>query len=201
MSDAVTGNTSHVKTSKARKTAFSNDVWAMQLSPSFLKQTNPHFRISAVSEDWLVVFARQEIVYDNWLLDTVYVEVDKVASWRVQHFCVEECHDILWIFSNRAQHSQEVAITKCPLINIIRIDPILENLSILIDLADPFPFNFLKAFLLPQWFQGRGELRILPWLAGCYDVVHCLDSNSDFFFVLLLFLLVFLLTLLRLRVN
>ena len=188
MSDAVAGNASHMVTSKTRKASFSNDVWAVQLSPSFFKQTDPNFSVSAVSKDWLVVFARQKIVDNYRLLHSIYVEVHEIATRRVQFFRMEKCHDIFWIFSNRTENSQEVAITKCSLINIIRIYSIPENKSILIDLVDPLPIHFLKAFFVTEWFYGRRELWILPWLTKCYNIVHFFYCLSDFLFVLLLFL-------------
>ena len=125
---------------KAWKTALSSRICSMQLRPSFLEQADPKFAITARRKARLSVFCTWEEIIDN---DRRFLAIeekfDHVNACCIYFFRYKHLHDAFRELGQRAQGSQEIAITKLTLINVIGLDSILKYIGRLVYLTSTFP--------------------------------------------------------------
>ena len=100
----------------------------------------------AGGESKLIVSRHREVVVDHHRsLDAVDVEVNDVASCSIRRLGVEERFDSFLSFCKGAQHGQKVTVSKLALIDVVRINAMIENTSFGVDLACAFPLEILNS--------------------------------------------------------
>ena len=125
---------------EAWKTALGPRICSMQLRPSFLEQTDPKFAITARRKARLSVLSTWEEIIDN---DRRFLAIeekfDHVNACCIYFFRYKHLHDAFRELGQRAQGSQEIAITKLTLIDVIGLDSILKYISRFVYLAGTLP--------------------------------------------------------------
>ena len=88
------------------------------------------------------------VVDDNRSLLSVDHKIDHIYAGIVNFFRHKHSSDTFRIFSKRTKYSQEVAVTKCALFDIIRFDTIAEHINGVVNLMGAFPLIFIVLFLI-----------------------------------------------------
>jgi len=112
----------------------------MKLGPSFLKNTDPELAITASSECRCSILLNwQEIINDDWLLITIDKHANHVDASSIDLFCHEHVLNTVFEFGERTKRSQEVAIAKLTLVDIIWLDTIFKDVAWVVDLTGALP--------------------------------------------------------------
>lgn len=187
------GQATQLAICKRRPTTLCARVRSMELRPSFLKQRNPDFlSFTWCKRDSPILIYWQIVINHDRSPDSVDVEVHQVAACRVYLFSVEKMLDSFGFFGQRTQNRKEIAVPKCPLLNIVRINSIRENSDWIVDFASSFPRMLSETstriinFRIQNWFRARLKCWICPGLASCNNIV-----NESFRLLIYISLLIF----------
>ena len=88
------------------------------------------------------------IIDNNRRFLTVQEEHDHVNTGFVDLFCNEHGFDALRELCQRAQRGQEVAISELTLVDVVRLNTVLENVDRVEDLTGSLPFKRVESSLV-----------------------------------------------------
>lgn len=119
------------------------------LSPCFLKERNPYLSTYVFGKgDPVGSLFNRDMIIDRDLLElSINTELKLIQALEIKFLCNE---NLLYSFSILCQCcncTQEIAISKLPLLDIIPGDPIKKNWSCVLcckDISDPHPFSLLE---------------------------------------------------------
>jgi hypothetical protein len=146
----------------------------MQLGPCLLQQNNPKFIAIGCREDRLLILARNKVINDNHLLDSILGYIQSKNALLVDLVCFKEALDPVWLLCEHAEHTEKVAVAEGSLLDISWLNFACKNLEfalVIIETGyisgpDPLespPFVFdghdVRRLVLPVINERRGTCR------------------------------------------
>ena len=134
-------DTNEMTSGEAWETALCSCIGAVKFSPGFLKDRHPEFSILTRGKCWRSIWTTWQMVIDNdRMLNSIDEELDHVNTSIIQTLSHEHVRDTIRELSQGTKHSEEVAVSKASLVDIIWMDTTGEHLLLsFVYLWDAFP--------------------------------------------------------------
>ena len=118
----------------------------MKLGPGLLEETDPELVVSACRKRWLSFgVAGEEFINEYGRFLTIQEESHHVDASLVHLLGDEHGLDALGELSQRAQGGEEVAVAKCTLVDIIRLNTILKDVDRVEYLTSSLPCELIES--------------------------------------------------------
>ena len=175
------GHAHDVRGCEARQATLRPRIGAMELGPGLFEETNPELTVSARRERWLTIGSAWQVLIDeDRRFLSVQEESNHVDARLVDLLGDKHGLDSLWELGERAQRGQKVAVAQLALVDVVRLDAVLEDEQRVVDVTGTLPSEFVVGrgvclqvyFRIVERLAFWRELRVSPRLSLLNNLVH-----------------------------